>query len=104
MTSSPYIRDVFDAIESLAATGLDASQVSAEQSPHAALQALLPALAKLAPKKNPCPTFERRGEAKFFLNHFALNDEVSVVPIWHIEHYDLHASEIVAWTYTRHLC
>lgn len=104
MTSSPHIPDVFDVIESLAAQGVDAPPVSSEQSPHAALQALLPALGQLNPRQNACPTFERRGEAKFFLNHFALDDEVSVVPLWHIEHFDLHASEIVGWTYARHLC
>ncbi|TXD35553.1 hypothetical protein FRC98_15180 [Lujinxingia vulgaris] len=104
MTRSPHTQVVFDAIDALPDFGSGAPIITAEQSPHAGLQAILPALATLSPQKAPKPTFERRGEAKFFLDHFALGDEVAVVPLWHIEHHDLHASEIVGWTYARHLC
>lgn len=103
MTRSPHTQVVFDALDALAGFGTGPA-ITAEQSPHAALQALLPALATLSPTKAPRPTFERRGEAKFFLDHFALGEEVAVVPLWHIEHHDLLASEIVGWTYARHLC
>ncbi|RAL20770.1 hypothetical protein DL240_15760 [Lujinxingia litoralis] len=107
MTRSRQPLPLFEAPElhaALSSAALHTDTTPTDQSPHAELQSVLPALATINPRSAPTPSFKRRAEATFFLNHFDAEHAIDVVPLWHIDHHDLQASEIAGWTYTRHLC
>ena len=70
------------------------------QSPHAALQSMLPRLSTLGPSADWRPVFRERGHAERLI---AIADQIDgrdlhLSPIWAVNHDDLTGSQIVAWT------
>ncbi len=73
------------------------------QSPHPGLQALLPRLRSIGPGDTHKPVFDTQAEVRQFLADRDPVDEVFIVPVWAINHADLRRSEVVNWTFARHV-
>ena len=74
------------------------------QSPHPALQALLPRLSSIGAGSNTRPVFDDPEEVQEYLHkHEDEPEKFHVVPVWAINHKDLTSSEIVNWSYRRWL-
>lgn len=73
------------------------------QSPHAALQAMLPRLRSLGLRNAPTPFFDTQLEVADFLDERTEGEDLSIVPVWAIDHSDLRRSMIVKWTYSPYL-
>lgn len=71
-------------------------------SPHACLQSVLAQLGRLNPHLRIGPMFADRNTAEHIIAITATTSEqeVALTPVWDIDHGDLLASEIVAWTVT----
>jgi len=72
------------------------------QSPHAALQAMLPRILQTTPKWR--PVFQDRDTAQEFVRHNEGDDEALFLrAVWAIDHSDLGSSHVVGWSVTGHL-
>lgn len=72
------------------------------KSPYPRLQALLPQLASIGPNNEERPIFDTRAEAEEFIDEARHEEgrELSLNPVWAIDHTDLRASEIAGWSVT----
>ena len=74
-------------------------------SPHASLQSVLSQLGRLSPRNRPAPLFQTRDTAErvIAVSATTAGTDVSLTPVWGIDHDDLANSEIVAWSVTNAL-
>lgn len=73
------------------------------QSPHPALQAVLPRLSSIGTSSDERPIFDDPAEVHAYLEERGESDDHHVVPVWSINHTDLTNSEVVNWTYRKWL-
>lgn len=74
------------------------------QSPHAALQAMLPRILQTKPEWR--PVFEARQLAEAFLQRHETQPggpDLDLHAVWAIDHSDLGESHVVGWSVTEHL-
>lgn len=70
------------------------------QSPHAALQAVLPRLSTIGPRSHWRPAFRERDQAERLIAVAATVDgrDLHLSPIWSVNHDDLVGSTIIGWS------
>lgn len=73
------------------------------QSPHAALQAMLPRLKALGMRSRKTPFFDNQLDVADFLDDQDAEVEYYIVPVWAIDHRDLESSRVIKWTYSEFL-
>ena len=75
------------------------------QSPHAALQAMLPTLRSIGIHSARPPFFETQLEVADFIDDQkeAMSNELVIVPVWAVDHRDLANSQVVKWTFSRYI-
>ena len=74
-------------------------------SPYPALQAVLPRLAALNPNHKQRPVFDERGKAELYIDVQAEDGEdLTLIPVWAINHTDLQSSTISGWSVTEYPC
>ena len=71
------------------------------QSPHAALQAMLPRLRSIGPRSSPPPFFNHQEDVADHLKTIKEGELFSIVPVWAIDHRDLQSSAVIKWTFAR---
>lgn len=82
-------------------------EASKIQSLYPDLQAVLPKLSALNPDAaDPRPVFDNRAKARLFIDIQTddSNHPLVLMPVWEIDHNDLDASHIGAWSVTSRPC
>ncbi|AWV90878.1 hypothetical protein [Bradymonas sediminis] len=77
------------------------------KSPHPDLQAILPRFRALNPDAAESrPVFDNRAKARLFIDIQSVDEQqkLRLMPLWDIDHGDLEASKIRAWSVTRRPC